>query len=632
MQPPWTARSPRTPEFRRTRTQSCYVAMRDGVRLAVDVTLPAGGRDRLPTILRQTRYHRRMALRPPFDRPPLRQLFDRQYEAREYFVRRGYAWVDVCVRGSGASGGQRPVPWSVDERGDGLELMNWITAQPWSNGRIGARGVSYDGTAAEFLMWHGHPALRAVAPRFSLFDVYEDIAMPGGIHLAQFTDNWRKFNDALDRNQFQDVLELIFGLSSSGRAQLAQSPYATPGDRILARMLEYHRPISRVIERFVLGVAATEDDPDAELLARHLSARTPALDVHEAGTRMTYRDDRGLTDDHPELGVDDFSPHAMLDDLPRAIPVFHYTGWFDGAYQRAAIKRFAALDDPGQRLIIGPWEHGGEQNVSPWNPSRTPAFDHEAELMRFFDAHLRDDDAAHDDWYASPRVRYFTMGAETWSTAEEWPPSDFQPSRLHLGAGRLSTQRSSDVAQLDVSGTHGTGQASRWRSLLPMLSVTHYLPRSGEVLSFDTPALASAVEVTGHPLVHVELTSTTSDPRLFAYLEDVDANGVAHYVSEGQFRAIHRRQKRKPPSSHQKLPYHSYRRRDRRDAPAGTTVTFEFDLLPLSYLFARGHRIRLVLAGADADHFEVGPTATHTVDLGNSWFELPVRSGVRWPP
>jgi hypothetical protein len=51
---------------------------------------------------------------------------------------------------------------------------------------------------AEMLPVNRNPAVKAVAPRFSLFDTYVDIAFPGGIHDAWFTENWRRLNDALD--------------------------------------------------------------------------------------------------------------------------------------------------------------------------------------------------------------------------------------------------------------------------------------------------------------------------------------------------------------------------------------------------------------------------------------------------
>lgn len=67
------------------------------------------------------------------------------------------------------------------------DLVSWIIQQPWSDGKIGSLGTSYDGTAAEMLLTTKHPAIKAISPRFSLFDCYTDVAFPGGIHLNWFT-------------------------------------------------------------------------------------------------------------------------------------------------------------------------------------------------------------------------------------------------------------------------------------------------------------------------------------------------------------------------------------------------------------------------------------------------------------
>lgn len=602
--------------------------MRDGVQIAVDVTLPAAlpQPNRLPTILRQTRYHRRMNFRGPSRHPAIRVLFDQQLAARRYFVEHGYAWVDVCARGSGASGGRRPSPWSVDEVEDGREIVDWIVAQAWSNGRVGARGVSYDGTASEFLLVHHHPAVRAIAPRFSLFDAYEDIAMPGGIHLEQFTRDWSRFNDALDRNRFDDVLRLILELSRGARKQLASSAYGSRLDRVAATGMRLREPAARALGLAVAGVAPTDFDPDGRVVSQHVAERKTNLDVFQAASRMTYRDDTGLSDHDPDVSINDFSPHVRIDEMKGSAAVFHYSGWLDGAYQRAAIKRFHAHDDPTHRLIIGPWEHGGRQNISPWETSRDALFPHEAELRRFFDAHLRDDDEAREVWADTAAVRYFTMGAERWQSSEEWPPAS-QPMRWHLGeSSRLQRERPDDGdVRIPVDGGHGTGRASRWRCLLPMLSLTHYEPRSGpEVVRYTSAPLTDDLEVTGHPVAHIELSSTTDDPRIFVYLEDVDPSGTAHYVTEGQLRAIHRRQKRTKPTSHKNIPYRTFERSDRTDVDPGQIVKLDFDLLPTSYLFRKGHSIRVGVAGADVDHFEVGPQAIHTVLRASSWVELPV--------
>lgn len=54
----------------------------------------------------------------------------------------------------------------------------------------------------------GQPASRGAGDRpcFSLFDVYTDIAFPGGIHAAWFTDTWGRYNEALDRNALHEVV------------------------------------------------------------------------------------------------------------------------------------------------------------------------------------------------------------------------------------------------------------------------------------------------------------------------------------------------------------------------------------------------------------------------------------------
>lgn len=94
------------------RYSSCYVTMRDGVRIAIDLYLPAGltSAARLPAILHQTRYYRSLQLRWPLRMllggKPLQHIAADKRRRRR-FVASGYAWVDVDVRGSGASFGAR---------------------------------------------------------------------------------------------------------------------------------------------------------------------------------------------------------------------------------------------------------------------------------------------------------------------------------------------------------------------------------------------------------------------------------------------------------------------------------------------------------------------------------------------
>ena len=155
------------------RNTSSYVTMRDGIRLAADVWVPADlqAGQRPPVIMITTRYWRAHAMGPVY-----RLLVNvgeehvpNSHEATQWNDA-GYALVLVDARGSGASSGQRPVEWSDAEVADMGEVIDWITAQPWSNGSVGAVGVSYTGNTAEFSTIPAHPALRAVAPLYSDFD------------------------------------------------------------------------------------------------------------------------------------------------------------------------------------------------------------------------------------------------------------------------------------------------------------------------------------------------------------------------------------------------------------------------------------------------------------------------------
>src|SRR5262245_12053410 len=96
----YLAQHPRT--FTDISDSSLYVTMRDGVRIAIEVLLPgklkAG--ERIPTILRQTRYWRETGWKAEW---ALRLLYGRQPNVVELFIDNGYAWVGVDVHGSGAS-------------------------------------------------------------------------------------------------------------------------------------------------------------------------------------------------------------------------------------------------------------------------------------------------------------------------------------------------------------------------------------------------------------------------------------------------------------------------------------------------------------------------------------------------
>jgi uncharacterized protein len=156
-------------------SHSIYVKMHDGVEIAVSVYFPqdlkAG--EQVPVLMRTTRYWREpqigwtarllVALHQvdPYD------LVDKQVL---YFTQRHFAVVLVDARGSGASGGNRVMEFSPAEVADIGEIAAWAAQQPWSNGRIGTFGISYEGNTAELAPVPGQPAIRALMPLYDEFD------------------------------------------------------------------------------------------------------------------------------------------------------------------------------------------------------------------------------------------------------------------------------------------------------------------------------------------------------------------------------------------------------------------------------------------------------------------------------
>jgi uncharacterized protein len=587
----------------RARRSSHYLTMRDGVRIAIDLHLPEGAAGRVPAIVRQTRYLRSLEARTFL---PITEAFDLYARTRRVFLRAGYAWVDVDVRGSGASGGVQAHPWSKDEVKDGGEVVSWIVAQPWSSGKVGSLGISYDGTCADMLLVNQHPAVAAIAPLFSSWDVFADVAFPGGIYLAWFVEAWSRYNAALDRGAFPEAFTTPIRL-------IARAAHASPsprgGDRLVALLggvdrARFDPAVAAILGRLVAGVTPVEGDAGRAELARSVAAHAGNFDVHEGAQGLTFRDDRGLAPLVPEEDIDDMSPHAHAAALRGSgAAIYSYSGWRDGAYPNSAIKRHAAVPSPGGRLTIGPWVHTGKLRVRPFDVAVPAGFDHDDELLGFFDEHLRGLPAAGD----GQPVHYFTLVEERWKSCASWPPPA-TAEILYLAGGRaLATGApeadSGDDAHL-IDPSLGTGERSRWRSLLSLVPGDYPDRRDRDrgLLVYDGAPLDRAMEVTGHPVVSLFVSwDDDGDGRIFAYLEDVAPDGRVAYVTEGQLRALHRRTRGSRAVGG--IPERSFRRGDAWPLPAGEVGELSFELLPISWRFERGHRVRLAIAGADADHF-----------------------------
>ena len=207
-------------------------------------------------------------------------------------------------------------------------------------------------------------------------------------------------------------------------------------------------------------------------------------------------------------------------------------------------------------------------------------------------------------------VQYYTMGEERWKSAPVWPPPGAVQQSLFLAPDRLlsaapaTVESAHDRYQVDETATSGAG--SRWGLIVGTgikRGYTDRRDRDRALLTYTTPPLQEDLEVTGHPIVRLFLSANATDAAVFAYLEDVRPNGEVRYITEGQFRLIHRKVGTSP-LLRDPVPFHSYLRADGRPLVPGEVTEVDFDLLPTSFLFRAGHAIRLAIAGVDAGVFD----------------------------
>ncbi len=563
------------PAYKGARLASAYVAVRDGTRLAVDVHLPgAEPEDRAyPTVVLFTPYYRRFALRP--DHKPGIEAGPNVAIFRDGFVPQGYAVVAVDLRGCGASFGARDGFRSPRERDDYYDLVSWIVAQPWCDGAVGSTGISYLGAAADFLASTGHPAVKAVVPSFSVWDTWSNHLYPGGVLLTCVTRNYGALADALDRDR-RDALR----------------KYPVYGDP------DY------------VGPAPVDEDRDGGLLRQALIEHQANFDMQDFTQQFRFRD--AALSDNPDYTSAKISPyHYATRDNDLATATYGISGWMDGGgYANGAIQRHLWMENPKRRLLLGPWDHGARANASPWRRDALPGFGIVAETLRFFDTHLKGLDTG---LAAEQPVHYFTMAEERWKESETWPPeARFQ--ELHFAEGGALAEaapegeQGSDHYQADFDCR--TGFNSRYDRLYIKMVTTYYPDwhgRDEKMLCYTSAPLDSDTEVTGHPVVTLHLACSERDCALFIYLEDVTPEGQCVYVTEGVFRALHRKIGPNPPTIPATGPTHSFKQADAELMTPGEPVEIAFDLLPTSYLFRQGHRIRVAIAAADSDHFSRTP-------------------------
>jgi hypothetical protein len=575
---------------------SLYLEMTDGVKLAMDVYLPEGERplDGFPTLLHLTPYYRRFALRE--GAPASTEACPNAGKFRDMFVPLGYAMVVVDVRGTGASFGSRDSFRSPAERDDFLTIMNWIVAQDWSDGRLGATGISYVGAAADFAATTGHEGLKAIAPISAVWDTWLDHLYPGGLLLTNLANSYDKLMQALDLDRREDV-----------------AAYAYFSDPYFA------------------GPAAVDEDTDGELLAQAVDDHRANVSLADFIREFPYRDSTLPYDD--SFSPDNFSPHSYSINNNSGLAVLSISGWMDGGYMNGAIARFLTLAGKKDQLLIGPWDHGVRTNVSLFRDEIEPQFPLLAEILRFFDEHVMERDTG---LRKEARVRYFSFASEHWKKADTWPPHH-SAHVFHLATeGQLAqTAPFAETISYQTDFSFGTGTNTRYGRLAALDIKNYYASweaRSESLLRFVSEALEQDTTVSGHPVLTLVLESDQPDAAIIVYLEDIAPDGTRRYVTEGALRALHAHESAPSATYAANWPYHSCARADAAPLVAGKSTLVRIAMLPTSWCFKSGHKIAVSVSGADRDNYiripygRPGQWNIHVGGAEPSRLELPVET------
>ncbi|UUT35982.1 CocE/NonD family hydrolase [Microbacterium elymi] len=401
----------------------------------------------------------------------------------EYFTRHGYRVLAQDVRGKFRSEGDALL--FVNEVDDGYDTIEWITRQPWSNGRVAMWGDSYFGYTQWAAAASGHPALKAIAPRVTGTGLGEPVRRRPGqrTRAVEWTVTYM-----YPLTQFFDNDMLIWQLDSSRREFAAQAEefMAQVGGRGLSYDQWYPNP---VLPRFPAG------DPFA-------GRSVPTL--HTIGW------------------WDNCAPLAWAD-VDR---IAHHPNWDAHHYLRIESidhESFQLLDAEEDRVM-----ERSERQIRDLLPrTLDPA-------LAFFEVFVRDNGVAAD----VPRVIWSLGGTDEMREEPSWPPRAASPVTLFpTPSGSLASQAE--------QGAHVRTWVHDPDDLVPSsvpdaFSYLLFHPDEAQigdrddVLRFDSEPLAVDVDLAGPVSARARVWSDGPVLDFFVRVLDVAPDGTALRIARGQ--------------------------------------------------------------------------------------------------
>ena len=172
--------------------QIVNVQVGDGAEIAVALYSPEGNGP-FPALFAASPYR--------FDNnvlPASPQFLWRETGPIDFYVKQGYVYAHMDVRGSGRSGGNYTL-FGKQEQQDCYDVIEWIGGQRWSNGKVGTIGQSYYCMLQWFIGALAPPALACMGAHDGMNDLYRASVYQGGIPGEFFYSYWWTQNRIINR-------------------------------------------------------------------------------------------------------------------------------------------------------------------------------------------------------------------------------------------------------------------------------------------------------------------------------------------------------------------------------------------------------------------------------------------------
>ena len=488
----------------------------------------------------------------------------------------GYVGVTGLARGKGCSP-DTPAPYEHDGA-DAAALIDWISRQPWSDGRVGMFSGSYVGFTQWAAAKHMPPALKALMPNVPVAPGI-DVPMEGNI-VWNFVYPWTFYTmnvpglDTATYNDFARWRRLNRAWYTSGAAY---------------RMLD--------------SIDGTSNPGFDRWLAH------PSYDAYWQS----------------------MIPHGA--EFARIkIPVLMTAGYFFGG-PGAAVYYFSQhqAHDPAadDYLVIGPYDHfGGQRGV-------VDAFGDTTSVLSGYEL----DPVARVDlttlryqWFdyvfkhgpkpamLQDRVNYEVMGANMWKHAPTLAAMSNGNLRLYCSGSRLSR----DAPSPDGFVTHTLDLADRRDidSIIPGGGVLDTVIDRTNAVTFESDPLQEATEVSGLFSGHLDLIANKKDFDFNVQLYEHTADGkyfmLAPYWARASFVGDLQHRRLLTPGARAVLDFRSVRLMSRRVA-AGSRI-----VVALSVLRNPGQQINYGTGGEVSDETIAAAGAPLVIQwYAGSYIDLP---------